>query len=460
MATLALQAAVVLGGFDTLYVFFASNYFPQYNRVAKYIDVQGTESPLQAWTTETVWPGKRSDEELLGAAEPSIENITTTVSTSEVTFEAVSEATPKDTSKATSQATFKATSQDTTKDTSEAISKATSQDTTKDTSQTASAPNSRSNIRSTRSTRTIETLTADNTVNTGRTERTESTKNAEPTEFTESTDEIQGKFTALPSDLPECNFPLLYLGSSLLKPPYDISTNVNIEKWESAVQQLKEVQRLIDVHKKSLLQQYGPEKLEGLLSGLDLLVEKPIRIGCFVLQHLQSELIELSTTQSTKSISQRRALLKELLRESELQILHAIQEISSQKPNSTLLSWARFAPELQSESCPGHQCFVLDLNFIEDFTRIIPEKLLDEVRQLKAVAQYDTWHITKQLFSWLYGLWTGILRKIRQNTYLLVAVIGFLAAALFLIWGYIWGFEAEDFDEDENPLPNPGPAAE
>ncbi|KAI0533630.1 hypothetical protein GGR58DRAFT_485937 [Xylaria digitata] len=407
MAAVALQAIALFGGLDVFYVFFAQNYFQQYERVANYLDTQDTKSPPLPWATETVWPDKQSDESLQGVVEP-ITEITTTVSTTQTT------------SKTTS----------TTKSHSETRS---SRSTTKSHGETWSS----------QSTGAIETLTADNIVD------------------IELTDEVEGNFTALPSDLPNCNFPYLHMGGSLLRSPYNFSANVDIEMWEPAMQQLNEVRRLINVRKKSL-RKYRAEQINDLLSDLDRLVDKPLRIGCSVLQHLQGKLIELTRTQvGGRSISERRTLLAELLRETELQLVHAIRQTSSQghKPRS-LPYWALSAPELRSEKCPDRECFRLGTTSLEAFTRTIPRRLLGEVLKLKADARYDSWHITKLLFSWLYGFWVEILRRIGQHTFLVAILILFLTFLLRFFVSNIWGLELRNLGTSDRPIARPAAGGE
>ncbi|TGJ86531.1 hypothetical protein E0Z10_g2272 [Xylaria hypoxylon] len=387
----ALAAGMIVQG-DFLYIFFARNYFPQYKRVARYITGQPTDSQVVPHAGETL-----IRTEVEGLAEwlaTSLKVITITETSTELQTTTIPQIT-----------------------------------TTPRVIPSNQIPRFSKSTTTTTSTQPPHTTTAEITVTTSTTKEEE--------------EEI---IDALPSDLPDCNFPLIVLGASVLELHYNLSAKIDVEKWESAAQQLGEVQRFLDVNEATLIKKHGYEEVQKFHSDLNLLVEKPLKIGCFVLEYLQGTLIQLTKTHvDIKSLSERRATAVQLLRDAELQLE---REIRSLEVNSSLPSWAPLAPELQSENCPPLQCFMIGTTSLEAFALNIPQRLLDEVQKLKAKAQYGIWH-TSKLLLFQIDPWLKPISFVFAIGFVTFLVVVFLTRGWALEFALI-GPESEGSDDDSD----------
>ncbi|KAI0419275.1 hypothetical protein F5X98DRAFT_385071 [Xylaria grammica] len=367
-----IQAAAAAVGLairaDLLYIYFARNYFRQYRRLAEYLDLPDTVFPTISYAEDTlVDPEEVKVDEV-------VESIVTSVKSATITI---------------TQTT------------------STLQTTTSTRTTTVTQPKY-----TPRTTTTIQYI------------ETTSTRYFETTAAESSAWGSQETLTPLPYDLPDCNFPLLYMGASLLELPYNMSVQVGLDNWEPATKQLRELWHLIELHETSLLQQYGPQELNALISDLNTLVEEPLKVGCFVLQHLQGSFVEL--TKGRKGpVLVRRPILRTALREAEYRLEHAITDIGNER---TLPAWARAAPELRSPHCLGNECLVLGASALEDFTSSIPQELLNRVKDLKTPAEYGAWLIIKAAFQKAARLYA----ELYEEVFVLVDLQ--LFALTFLIW--------------------------
>ncbi len=220
-------------------------------------------------------------------------------------------------------------------------------------------------ITTTQSTPSTETITI----------RTSETITAYTAVATSTTHQAEGKTTASLSDSVECNFPLLYMGASLLRPPLNVSAGLGLEEWEPAVHQLRELRRLLNVHREILIKRQGYQEFAHLYVDLEDLIEKPLRYGCSMLQGLQAKLLKISTDSTWFPMAKYkyRSILANTLQEVETELLG---NISGAVVRHLLPSWAREAPELRSESCPNQDCFKIDEAALDFVTIDIPYKLL------------------------------------------------------------------------------------
>ncbi|KAI1423379.1 hypothetical protein F5Y12DRAFT_716330 [Xylaria sp. FL1777] len=183
-----------------------------------------------------------------------------------------------------------------------------------------------------------------------------------------------GKKTFTSNDSLDCNFPLLYMGASLLPSYINVTATVDLDEWEPAARQLSELRRLLTLHREALIQKHGSEEFERLHADLRNLIEQPIKYGCSMLKSLQRKLLELNAhTTGLFSALESRSILASLLQELETKLL---QDISGGTIHHLLPSWVREAPELRSENCPNQDCLKIGEASIDIVTINIPYKLL------------------------------------------------------------------------------------
>ncbi len=209
----------------------------------------------------------------------------------------------------------------------------------------------------------------------------------------------QTEGVTLSIDVPDCNFPLLYMGASVLPPPLNISDNINLGEWEPAALQVLELGRLLRENRESIIKTYGFSAFYGIYDDLATLVVKPLRYGCAILYKLQHRLVELSATRAGGITStERETLIIDLLWEAEIDLLKNIQNITAPRLMPT---WAREAPQLRSEGCPNQDCFKIGENALDAVTVEIPYRILSTVRKTRADLESGWKILFKSLVAWL-----------------------------------------------------------
>ncbi|KAI0975494.1 hypothetical protein F4678DRAFT_272166 [Xylaria arbuscula] len=250
--------------------------------------------------------------------------------------------------------------------------------------------------------------------------------------------------TGWPHDSFNCNFPLLYMGASLLPPPLRISVAAGLEDWEPAVRQLSEIHRLMDVYREDLIKEQGPEALDRLRADLQNLVEEPLKYGCSVLESLQTNLTQLYASSSWSHAAEagHRAMLARFLRETE-------SELADHIPTTTvtqlLPSWARETRTLWSSSCPARDCFKIGAASLDLVAIDIPYKLLAAVRKAKTDTPFNVRTVGKmayrRMMETLIQLYYGIITFYKSGLLAMTVFLAALSTTILILGGRIWGLE-------------------
>ncbi|KAI0535857.1 hypothetical protein GGR58DRAFT_503834 [Xylaria digitata] len=194
---------------------------------------------------------------------------------------------------------------------------------------------------------------------------------------TTSQDNLQ--WTPLPSDLPECNFPLLHWSASLLKPPLNMANSVNLDEWESVSRQLSELRRLLNTHRNALIRRHGSREFYNLHVHLEDMVNKPLKYSCAILQQLLVEEFNLKQSRA-RGWGERVTDLLDLISGAENNLTEYIRETKSL---SSAPSWARGTAVLRSAGCPNQDCFKIGETTIDLFATHMPYQLLKGVVEAK-----------------------------------------------------------------------------
>ncbi|KAI1293428.1 hypothetical protein F5Y03DRAFT_399891 [Xylaria venustula] len=285
----------------------------------------------------------------------------------------------------------------------------------------------------------VITITATQSTTVTVTQPTSSTEGATP-----PTPPGQEKTTVAPHDSFNCNFPLLYMGASLLPPPLRISVAAGLEDWEPAVRQLSEIRRLVDVNREALIKEQGPEELDRLHAGLQDLVEKPLKYGCSVLENLQAKLTQLYADNSWSHATEHghRAKLADLLREVESELADNIPEVTT---TQLLPSWARETQKLWSDSCPARDCFKIGTTSLDLVTADIPSKLLAAVRKAKIETPFNWRNVLKMLYRRIketaIQLYYGVITFYKSGLLVMTILLTVISTTTLILSGRFWGLE-------------------
>lgn len=177
------------------------------------------------------------------------------------------------------------------------------------------------------------------------------------------------------TNLPGCNFPLLFLGALRIQPPpLDVSDIVGLQYWKPLVHQLGEIRHLMGIHREVLVRRQGSHAFDHLRAELENTVEEPLKYACKVLQSYQSTLVDLATN-TTGYLAGKRERRSKFA--SHLEKIEKELKSAPTKKGVLLPSWAREARELWSDKCPNRDCFTINGTTLEGFTTGIPQKFLD-----------------------------------------------------------------------------------
>ncbi|KAI8946655.1 hypothetical protein F4801DRAFT_563642 [Xylaria longipes] len=148
----------------------------------------------------------------------------------------------------------------------------------------------------------------------------------------------------------------------------------------TAWRQFSELKRLISIHQGALTSRRGTEEFEKFLVDLETLVGKPLRYGCSTLHGLQVGFLEFRDTDINHD-DEHRVILSNMLREAEISIINNTLGTSI---TNLLPSWARQAPELRSDNCPGQDCFRMGDTALDIAMLQIPIELINGVRRVQS----------------------------------------------------------------------------
>ncbi|KAI1754030.1 hypothetical protein F4782DRAFT_494796 [Xylaria castorea] len=219
---------------------------------------------------------------------------------------------------------------------------------------------------------------------------------------TQASAQSRAHTTDLPQELQGCDFNLLCGGASALEPPFDVADSVNLRQWQAAWRQLSELTRLIDINRGLFIYRHGIKEVKNFRVDLETLVEKPLRYGCSTLQHLQVGLLEFKDVDINQDV-ELRVILSNILRETEISI---INNTLGATITHLLPSWARQAPELRSERCPGQDCFKIGETALDIAMLQIPIELINGVRRVQSNTAIGGTYAMKRAGSPAFGTMT------------------------------------------------------
>ncbi|KAI0100569.1 hypothetical protein GGR51DRAFT_352228 [Nemania sp. FL0031] len=204
--------------------------------------------------------------------------------------------------------------------------------------------------------------------------------------------------TNIDEDVTLCSFEDIKLYGAICSPAHDIASRINLERWRAVALRLSEIKRLLHRFRDEIVGRQGIKDLQRLHADLLDVVEKPLRKGCEALRHLETELVEFKNVNLEENEEQRKAV-ETLLHKVEKDLLKFILGASSRHQ---LPSWAREAPELQSQECPKQDCFRVGEATLESITFHIPHVLLNEVWRLEGNTMFEANDETESFTAKVY----------------------------------------------------------
>ncbi|KAI1367888.1 hypothetical protein F5Y08DRAFT_336164 [Xylaria arbuscula] len=257
-----------------------------------------------------------------------------------------------------------------------------------------------------------------------------------------------------------CNFPHLFTTASILPPSLNVSHGLDLEKWKAAARQLQELDSLSRENREAILNRTRPYQYWRFRRELDDLVKKPLEFTCTTLRRVQDRLIDIALdTVESLDPSDRKRLILDLLEVVGKDITEYRKTI---QVRSIMPEWARWAPELRSENCPGRRCMLIGDESIDNFAYDTTKALLRSIRRVQLtlnpkwvdksepapvkrmvrrvkrqikdyVSQYDT--------EWLLGVLFKLLLWTLEKT---LWAVGKLIVFFVMVVGYVTGISYED----------------
>ena len=204
-----------------------------------------------------------------------------------------------------------------------------------------------------------------------------------------------------------CNFPHLFTTATVLPAWLKISDGFRLEEWERAARQLQELDRLSRENKGAILNRLRPYQYWRFRRELEDLVKKPLEFTCATLRRVQDRLVDIALdTLEPITSSERRRLVLDLLNvvgEDIVKYRRAIQE------RMIMPEWARWAPELQSDNCPGRVCMLMGDESIEAFAYGTTNDLLRSVWRVQITLD-PKWAETSESY------WMWVMRELKDFT--------------------------------------------